>query len=114
MNRLIPFHNRVLHPLECQYFQVLIVLRALGCVNGEVLFADPAPLVFAHLANHMGTAALFFDFNTAVFARADTFRIRLRPLLVAFVYFLLTCLTRVPVIQALETEGLRTFMTASR
>lgn len=83
-------------------------------MDREVLFADPAPLVFAHLTYHVGAAAFFFDFNAAVFARSDCFRIRLRPLLVALVYFLLTRLTRMPVVQAFETEGLRTFMAASR
>jgi hypothetical protein len=42
-------------------------------MNRKVLFADPAPLVLADLAYHMWTTALFFYFDSTVFARSYIF-----------------------------------------
>lgn len=71
-------------------------------MHREVLVADPAPLVLAHLTDHVGAAALLFYPDKAVLTVANYGRVGLRPLLIVLVYLILTLLVRVPGVQTLE------------
>jgi hypothetical protein len=63
----------VLISLKLKDLKVKVIVGALFRMNRKVLFADPAPLMLADLAYHMGTATFFLYFNSTVFAHSYIF-----------------------------------------
>jgi len=74
-------------------------------MNREVFFADPTPLMLAHITYHIRASTVFLHPDAASLAHADLV-IGCCPLLVGFLYFLLACFVLVGWIQALETVGI--------
>lgn len=70
-------------------------------MHGEVLVADPTPFVVTHLANHVWTPTFFFNTDTTVLAHSYM-AVWVGPVLVLLVNDLLTALSVVRCVQALE------------
>ena len=87
-----------------------MVVRTLGGVDWEILVANPAPLVIAHLAYHVWAPTLFFNANAAVLADSNM-NVRVSPVLILLVNLLFTALPFVRCVQAVEAARLVAFST---